>query len=675
MGTSYLAGIDTGGTCTDAVLVEAATGRVAAHAKALTTRGDLSVGVIEALERVIAAAGDGAAARVRLVSISTTLATNAVVEGHGSPVAILLVGFDAEMVARSRLAETFPQLPIEVITGGHDHNGDEIASLDEPAVEAVVRRHRDAVAAFAVASRFAVRNASHEHRVRAVIEREARGKPVTLSTELSSDLDAPRRALTAVLNARLLSRIADLIAAVELACRRLGINAPLMITRGDGSLACAGAVAARPIETVLSGPAASLIGAAKLTGLADFIMSDIGGTTTDLAILKDGRPTVTAKGAEVGGWRTMVNAIDVRTIGLGGDSAVSLAPSGRIVIGPERAAPVSLIASRFPGVIADLTAELDNSEGVSQHGRFVMLPLGSAGPRALPQGLSDRERRIMERIGVEPKPYGKLAISTGAARVLAGLARKGLVQIAGFTPSDAAHVLNLQANWNREAAVLAARLLYRAQAMRAPDPEGAEAISREVWGETVRLSGHAVLATALGAPVTRAEKPDPLLDAIAGGRGAVGLVKLAAVPRVPVVAVGGPARVFYPEVARRLSCEVVYPGHFDVANAVGAATGAVVGRAVVEVSGDGSGVFLVYAGGGVARLSSGAKALAHAEATAREAAEAQARAMGATGVDVTVSRNIVMLPDSVSDDGLSHARIEAEAIGQASFGGKADADG
>jgi hypothetical protein len=118
---------------------------------------------------------------------------------------------------------------------------------------------------------------------------------------------------------------------------------------------------------------------------------------------------------------------------------------------------------------------------------------------------------------------------------------------------------------------------------------------------------------------------------------------------------------------------VVYPGHFDVANAVGAATGAVVGRAVAEVSGDGSGLFLVYAGGGVARFTSGAKALAHAEETARAQAEAQAVAMGASGVDVTVRRNLMMLPDSVNEDGLSHARIEAEAIGQASFAGQARA--
>src|SRR5690606_25588793 len=123
--------------------------------------------------------------------------------------------------------------------------------------------------------------------------------------------DAPRRALTAALNARLIARISLLIAGVGEAMGRLGLAAPLMIVRGDGTLALADVVALRPIETVLSGPAASLVGAAALSGMSNFILSDMGGTTSDLAVLKGGRPRVAEEGAEVGGWRTMVRAIDV----------------------------------------------------------------------------------------------------------------------------------------------------------------------------------------------------------------------------------------------------------------------------------------------------------------------------------------------------------------------------
>jgi hypothetical protein len=169
--------------------------------------------------------------------------------------------------------------------------------------------------------------------------------------------------------------------------------------------------------------------------------------------------------------------------------------------------------------------------------------------------------------------------------------------------------------------------------------------------------------------VIRTDKPDPLLEAIADGRGTIGLVRLGAAPTVPVVAVGGPAKVYYPEVARRLSCTVLYPEHFDVANAVGAATGAVIGRAVAEVSGDGSGVFLVYASGSVTRFTTGGEALAYAEETARAAAQAQAKALGAGNFETAARREVVRPPDAINDDGLSHARIEAEAIGQVSFAG------
>jgi N-methylhydantoinase A/oxoprolinase/acetone carboxylase beta subunit len=110
---------------------------------------------------------------------------------------------------------------------------------------------------------------------------------------------------------------------------QLQIQCPLMIVKGDGTLALAETVALRPIETVLSGPAASLVGAQWMSGLSSFILSDMGGTTTDLGILRTAARVSANAGAEVGGWRTMVRAIDVRTIGLGGDSEVHLGANGR----------------------------------------------------------------------------------------------------------------------------------------------------------------------------------------------------------------------------------------------------------------------------------------------------------------------------------------------------------
>jgi N-methylhydantoinase A/oxoprolinase/acetone carboxylase beta subunit len=653
----YLIGVDTGGTYTDAAIIEAEGHRVIAAAKALTTKGDFAIGVTEAITEAIANLPHGVAPQdISLVSISTTLATNAVVEGHGSSVGVVLIGFDAAMAERTGIAKAFSGLPIAMIGGGHDHNGEERLPLDVAALEAAVAAMN--VDAFAIAANFAVRNPAHEHRARDIIVK-LKGKPVTQSTDLSSALDAPRRALTAVLNARLISRISTLIDAVRRAMHLLGIVCPLMIVKGDSTLALAETVALRPIETVLSGPAASLVGAAWLSGLMSFLMSDMGGTTTDIGILIDGHPKIAEEGANVGGWRTMVKAIDVTTVGLGGDSEVAIEPDGALRIGPGRIVPVSLLGARFPETVAMLESDLADNEGGSLHGKFVLKPFGAANQPAAPE-LSAREREILALVTHRPLPLRKVAVSSGAQRALQSLKRKGLVQLAGFTPSDAAHVLGLQANWPGPAALLAARLATRFRDMNAPTEERAEAFCKEVWSETVRLSARAILVTALGDN----NGNNDLLDAVCSGRGAKGLATIAISPSVPIVAVGGPVKVFYPELGRRLGCEVIFSPFCDVANAVGAATGVIARTVTISIEGDGSGVFRVHGPDGAEIFSAGAKALARAEEVARHAARAAVLEMGAGEPQLRVTVEKYFLPDAVNEDGLLEARVIAEAAGR-----------
>lgn len=660
---SYLIGVDTGGTYTDAAVMDAATNEVLASAKALTTRGDLAVGVCEAIERVLSVLdGDTAsvASRVKLVSVSTTLATNAVVEGHGSPVCVVLVGFDETMVQRSGLSSAFPGLVVERIVGGHDHNGGEVIKLDLEALQGVVEKHGKAVEAFAVASQFAVRNPAHELAARDFITGQT-SLPVTISTELASALDAPRRALTAALNARLISRISLLIKAVQHAMTRFGIDAPLMMTKGDGSLARAETVALRPIETVLSGPAASLVGAATLSGLSDFILSDMGGTTTDLGVQEKGRPQVNEQGADVGGWRTMVQAIDVRTLGLGGDSEVAFDIKGNVTVGARRSVPVSLIASKFPDVVRQLEEDISDVESGSQAGRFVMLPLGRVPGDAQPAGLSQREQDLLATITVAPLPLRKLAAGSSAERTLETLSRKGHVQLAGFTPSDAAHVLGLQDNWSREAALLAARLLVRNVLQKAPSDELTTMLSQTVWEETVRLTGRAVLETALGHHAIEPGGAGGLIDVVCRGEGRRSLARVSISPQVPVVAVGGPVKIYYPEVGRRLECEMVFPQSCEVANAVGAATGMIARTVTIEVNGNGAGVFRVHGPQSVSQFASASDAIDEANRLARETAGSQVNAMGGGQVSFAEAIEKFLLPDAVDDNGLLRATVKIEA--------------
>jgi N-methylhydantoinase A/oxoprolinase/acetone carboxylase beta subunit len=657
-GVRYLVGIDTGGTYTDAAVLTAHDHRIVATAKALTTRGDLAVGVAEALGKALGGLAPDAARQVALVSISTTLATNAVVEGHGSPIAVVLIGFDAAMAERTGLARALPGTPVERIAGGHDHTGIALGELDFAHLERAVARYASQADAFAVAARFAVRNPAHELAARARIV-ALTGKPVTLSSELTSALDAPRRALTAALNARLIARISMLIAGVGEAMGRLQISAPLMIVRGDGTLALAEIVALKPIETVLSGPAASVIGAAALSGLSDFILSDMGGTTSDLAVLVGGRPRVAEEGAEIGGWRTMVRAIDVRTIGLGGDSAVETGLDGTLTVGPQRVLPVALLAHRFPEILEHLEGELADTRAGSLAGRFALRPMG--GVRSAPASLlSLREAELLDRIEERPQPLRKVAVSSGGQRTLNALARKGLVQICGFTPSDAAHVLGLQDNWSAEAAAKAARLVVRYRDMAEPDQDRIEAFCRDVWGEVVGLSSRAVLEVALGQSLTG----DLLADAVCRGGGVVGLGKVRITPTLPVVAVGAPVKVFYGEVGRRLGAEIVIPENFEVANAVGAATGVVAHTVTIEVTGDGGGTFRVHAASGVTSFEGAAAALSHAEAQARVEVCAAVFEMGAEAPEVRISTEKQMLPDAVTENDLLHAVVTAEAVGR-----------
>ena len=168
---------------------------------------------------------------------------------------------------------------------------------------------------------------------------EISGRPVSASHQLSAKLNGPKRAMTALLNARLVGMIDRLIGRAEDVLKTLGVTAPMMVVRGDGALISAEQARERPIETILSGPAASLVGARWLTGADHALVSDIGGTTTDVALLRGGRPSLDPAGARVGPFRTMVEAVAMRTIGLGGDSCVDMVQGGldhAVRLGPQR---------------------------------------------------------------------------------------------------------------------------------------------------------------------------------------------------------------------------------------------------------------------------------------------------------------------------------------------------
>lgn len=662
---AYTIGIDTGGTYTDAALIDAGSRDLVARAKALTTKGDLSIGVNDALAAVLKEAAEAgnpvSGGDVTMVALSTTLATNAIVEGHGAPVGAILIGFADKMVARTGIADTLQDVRIGRLEGGHDHSGSERTALDVDGLDTILAETSESVEAYAVAAHYSVRNPAHEHRVREII-REKTGLPVTISSELAEALDAPRRALTAALNARIISRIVALIAAVRKGMAAQAIDAPLMIVKGDGTLASAEAVAERPIETILSGPAASVIGAKFLSGLGDFVISDIGGTTTDVATLKGGWPRLNREGSVVGGWRTMVHAIDMQTLGLGGDSEVAMDGPGAVYLKSNRVVPIAMIGQRWPDVIRQMQFMLADPQGTRHGGRFALRPLGADGSEE-PRDLGTQDRSVLDRIKTVPVPLHKVVSGLADQRSLARLAKRGIIQIAAFTPSDAAHILELQSQWSREAALLAGLLLKRSRRMIRADEGEREAreFAREAFDAVIRASGHILVETLSG----QTFKPDdPVLSAVLDGEHRINGLNVSFTPTLPIVAVGGPAPVFYPEVGKRLNTDIVLPRAADVANAVGAAVALVKVQAVVEITANGKGSCRIHHEGDPIRVTSPTDALQQATEMARTSARERALAIGGAPDTIDVHVDRVDIPDAEGDSGLISATIVAECWGR-----------
>jgi N-methylhydantoinase A/oxoprolinase/acetone carboxylase beta subunit/tetratricopeptide (TPR) repeat protein len=632
---SLLLGIDTGGTYTDAVLYQdgGPNPRVIAKAKALTTREDLSLGIGSVVERVLA--GDGAkAGDIALASVSTTLATNALVEGQGGRVGLVFIGFAEADVDRAGLREALAGDPVIQVDGGHTPLGEPAAPLDCAALTKAVEAISGTVEAFAVVAHFGVRNPSHEIQAREAI-REVTGLPVTCGHELSAQLNGPKRALTCVLNARLVGMIAELVDATAATLKERGISAPLMLVRGDGSLVTAAFARNRPIETILSGPAASLIGAAHLTGLTDAVISDIGGTTTDVAVLRGGRPELSPNGAKVGGYHTMVEAIDMVTHGLGGDSEVWFDENRRgnlPRLGPRRLIPVSLLARDYPGIVdAALQRQTRRGAPTESDGRFLKVNRRLLGRV---DGLRDAERRLLNAIGDGPVAQDEVVTRRLQMSALGRLVDIGLVRISGFTPSDAAHVLGLHEGWDREAATRAADLVARQRdALGGSRATSGTMLAEQVIAAVKRRSAEVVLAAALARDGLAEVDPSTSKLVHAAIDGATGATRIDIGVKLPVIGLGASAPVYYPDVARILGAEAVIPEHADVANALGAVVGRVEIRREITILAAGSGAYRVPGHPDPRDFATLEPARDHARGILHELTRAEARAAGADDIE------------------------------------------
>jgi len=331
---SYLIGIDVGGTNTNAVLLEDS--RVLETAVVPTRHDDLLASTVGALNAIVSHLPRDRFSEAEL-HLSTTLATNAIVEGKGDPAAVIV-----SLGPGLKIEDMEFPFPVFPIPGYIDHRGREVAPVDFDSLRSVLKEIKSlGVTRIAVAGKFSPRNPSQELAIEEFVQTEyPEFVPITLGHRLTGRLNLPRRITTAYLNAKVTGVQLAFASAVKQLIQELGLHSRVFVLKADGGTMDLHESLVRPVETILSGPAASTMGAIALASLTEgnSVVVDIGGTTTDISVLVDGRPVYEKDGAGIAGFKTIVPALYSRSFGLGGDSRVWM-DGTEIRIGPHRAGP------------------------------------------------------------------------------------------------------------------------------------------------------------------------------------------------------------------------------------------------------------------------------------------------------------------------------------------------
>ena len=633
-------GIDTGGTFTDLVVYDYDSGKVLTKGKTPTTKEDLRICINKALDM----ADPEDLVRCVQISISTTLATNCCVEDKGSRAKLILVGV-TDSVMEWIKADTKYGLKSEDVLCIDSHSTYDGTVVDHPDWDRVISANADFfrdAQALAVAEVYAHRNGGEiEKRARDILMSRF-DVPIVMGNELATDLNVMERGATAWLNARLLTVVRDFTDAVTSSLSRRGADARRMVVRSDGSLMNMDVVLTYPVKTILSGPAASIVGGNVLSDSADSLIVDMGGTTTDVSIVRDGKP-FTTKGIHIGRFATQVPGVFIDTFGLGGDSRITM-DSGVPELCPQRVKPLCMACSEYPLLKYEIRKLVDEN-------KVKLRPLYEAmclvrEPEDLSM-YSEDEIGIIDRLREGPFVFGSninyLLLHTER------LEDEGVVLRCGMTPTDFMHIRGDFDRYDREASVLGARYMLKAMAdyddtesdLARLTEDIYELVERKVYDNLIRI-----LLTKDHPKIFKAEPGEQILGLIHDSWDFEGLLDMKLSTPLTLVGIGAPTHLFLPKVAEKLGCRCVIPENAEVANALGAVLSSISGEAKVSVSANVSynieGNYIMYLGDGYRTYATETEAINDAKKTAVELAVRNARDMGAIGeltTELTVNSN------------------------------------
>lgn len=577
----YGIGIDTGGTFTDAVIFDPGTGTVLSSGKSQTTHENLTVGILNALDKL----DPKLTAQAGVISLSTTLATNACVEDKGALSKLLFIGVNPKAVAWVG-AEAGLDHP-ELILYAPDEHWTSAEQWQDFLAE-----HSDFFAD-AQALGIVALNADKDQGVSEKAAREAIlarfDFPVICGCELGNEINSIRRGASALLNGRLIRVLTDFLAAVRIALDQRQIKAPIAIMSSDGSLMSTSFTEEHPVETILCGPAASVSGAKAFTKTDRAVIVDMGGTTTDIALIRDGLPVKAGKGIQIGKWRTAVKGVFVHTLGLGGDSAVRIRrKTGELYLDHRRVVPLCSLAVRYPRVTERLQAILTNTD------RHIMMLhefiLGLKDIEDDPR-YTQQERTLSARLKEGPLSLQEAADAVGTDLYnmnFERLERENIIIRCGLTPTDIMHLKGDFHQFCEPAARMGAGFLANCKDMTV------ESLCDWVYREVRRKLYLNIAEILIKEEMSELAQEDlaPQMQAFLehsfemAESDADRQIRFRFSTPSVLIGAGAPIHVFLPEVARMFGTECVIPPHSEVINAAGAVAGNITVSRTVTIKHD-----------------------------------------------------------------------------------------
>jgi N-methylhydantoinase A/oxoprolinase/acetone carboxylase beta subunit len=459
---------------------------------------------------------------------------------------------------------------------------------------------KDHVTAFAVSGYAGSVNPEHELKVKRIIQDET-GLFVSCGHELSDTLNFQTRAVTAMLNARIIPRLANLLIDLEKVLHGYSIGAPVVVVKGDGTLMSAEMAKKRPVETILSGPAASVAGARHLTGLDDAIVVDMGGTTTDTAAISEGLVRLNEHGSMVGGHRTHVKALDIRTVGLGGDSLI-LYEKGKFRIGPKRVAPVAWLGHYYQGTGAALDFIENNIKHYGGTTMTMQIIARTGAKKSIL--LTPIEEKIILLLDQRPYTIEELVPLSGVLSEwtlpLKRLEENFMIQRCGLTLTDLLHIDGRFRKWDTKSSERYAG--FYASLARVPISELIDRLmdmgARQLSIELIKHALNDINPEELDrSPACRRLIYHLLVKQHPDYSVAINL-------KHPVIGIGAPIHFFLNKAVKQLKTNAVIPDDADVANAIGAITSQVVVHKKLSILHDGLGNFSVEGISGICKFRS-----------------------------------------------------------------------